>query len=170
MSSTQPSRLTGPRLRGRRWLVRALFTVVAVIGVVAMHGLTMNHNPAMGGVNAVSHGSPSPGGSLVGHELGMPATEASLTDDMGASAPSAATSGLADEAMTATTVERTMGGMLTACVAFLTSFLLLLGVARLLLKVGRHSLELDGRAAVSWFATAVQRLRPDLAELSVLRT
>ena len=60
--------------------------------------------------------------------------------------------------------------MTTACLAFLAGLVLLVGAGRMMSRVRPEATTHPSRHSVSWFATGLDRLRPGLGELSVLRT
>ncbi len=170
MLNQTPARYTGTRPVCGRGIAHALIALVAVIGVVAMHGFTMNHDAAMPSMGAGNITSVTLAASDSGHHSVMAdahTTGALVTDAAVVVAAGSAT--VAVRMLRASPAPSTHV-MATACLAFLTGLLLLLGAAKLFthLRRGAHASLL--RRGVAWFATAVGRLRPDLAELSVLRT
>ena len=148
MLSQDPSPTSSACTRRRRTVACELIGFLLVIGVVAMHGLTMNHDEAMPGMGTGHTASANLGGTDAGPRTVMAATLRVVT------------AGTAHSMHAAT----------TCCIAYLTSLLLLLGAGRLLVRRRSFSHDSSLRRDVAWFATAVERLRPDLAELSVLRT
>ena len=144
---------------------------MAVIGVVAMHGFTMNHDAAMASMGAghntsvTFHASDSGHGAVMADALAMGSLANDLPRVVRADG-AAAVDALVLRASPAPGAHV----MATACLAFLTGLLLLFGASRLLARLRRGSRASRLPHNVAWLATAVERLRPDLAELSVLRT
>ena len=153
-------------MRVGRWLSRALITFVAVAGVLAMHGLTMNHDAAM-----VSMSS-----SVPVEAPSVPLTPMTGTAAVSAPARSQTTVVSLGAALARGTsasrigVLAPTGPMTTACLAFLAGLVLLFGSGRMLGRTRRDASTGPTRYDLAWLATAVDRLRPDLGELSVLRT
>ena len=162
--SRRQNRSVGAR-RADRWLLRALIAVVAVIGVVAMHGLTMNHDAAMASMSTVTPVTASGTGQL----------DPMTTSGNGSSGMSHAAAMPTGAALDGVGVSRAgsefpVDPTASACLAFLAGLVLLVGAGRVMSRVRPEATTRPSRHTVSWFATAVDRLRPDLGELSVLRT
>ena len=155
-------------LRADRRLLRALIAVVALIGVVAMHGLTMNHDAAMASMSTITPVTASAAGQLDP----MTSTGAGQGSADMSHAAAMPTGGAALGGMGVSRVgsEFPMDPMANACLALLAGLLLLVGAGRVMRRVRPEATTRPSRHTVSWFATAVDRLRPDLGELSVLRT
>jgi hypothetical protein len=151
-------------------MTRAFIGLVAVIGIVAMHGLTMNHDAAMPSTDAGHTMSATLPMINSGHDSAM--ADAPVIGSVPDLAPVVRAGRAAAGAARALTAgsAHSIHAATACCIAYLTGLLLLLGAGRLLgrRRRGRPACEL--RHDVAWFATAVGRLRPDLAELSVLRT
>jgi len=142
---TAPTPAAIASLRGGGWPGRVLIAVVAVIGILAMHGPTTDHDPPMTGMISSVAAGPRVAAASPGHD------------------PAAASEGDIGAPMTG------MDGMALACVALVTG--LLLPRARgLRAGLTRATYDSTFRAGVGWLATACRRWRPDLSELSVLRT
>jgi hypothetical protein len=157
-------------MRRRRTRARALIGFLLVIGVVAMHGLTMDHDASMPGMGTGHSTSANLNGTDAGHRTVMADTPAigsglDLAPVVRAGSAVAATL----RVVTAGTAHSVHAAS-SCCIAYLTGLLLLLGAGRLLVQRRSFSRDSSQRRDVAWFATAVERLRPDLAELSVLRT
>lgn len=152
--------------RADRWLRRALIAMVAVIGVLAMHGLTMNHDAAMANMSTVTPlTAPGTGQLDAMTSAGNGSADMSKATEM----PTGA-SALDRTTLSRIGMESPAAPMTTACLAFLAGLVLLVGAGRLTGRVRPEATTRPSRHSVSWFATALDRLRPDLRELSVLRT
>ena len=150
-----------------RWLPHALISFVAVLGVLAMHGLTMNHDAAMAGMStglSVAAVGPEPVEPVTG------AATAGTADITHATAMSSSVRALGVATVSRVGTQHQVDAMTAACLAFLAGLVLLVAANRLLSRVRRDPGPSRNKRHVAWFATAVERLRPDLAELSVLRT
>lgn len=131
-----------------------------------MHGLTMNHDGAM-----VSMSPIVPVAAPFGHlalvnqtaPVGAPAMRPTTVTP-----PSAALS--SGTAASSFGLQATTGVMSSACLAVLGGLVLLSGTGRVSGRSRRDVGTGPTRYDVAWVATAVDRLRPDLGELSVLRT
>lgn len=137
-----------------------------MIAVLAMHGLTMNHDAAMASMRTVSPIT------VVSPRHLDPMTGADAIPSAAYQAVVMPASGTAFDGTTVSRVgtEPPADAVTVACVAFLAGLVLLVGAGRMVGRVRLEANELLGRQGVAWFATAVDRLRPDLGELSVLRT
>lgn len=150
----------GPRRVG--WVLRALIACTALIGIVAMHGLTMNHNTTMATMTADMGTAHNPN-----HSMALPS---SATTAKGVSmAPALDSIEQLASATSHLVAPHPMGEMATACVAYLTG-LLLVAAGATLNRTIRVSDAPHRVVALRWLPAAVERLRPDLAQLSVLRT
>lgn len=137
------------------WAARALLAVVAIIGVLAMHALTMNHDPAMSGMDSTSAQAMAPmGATTAADQSSMHAAHTPVFQGGWVLA-----SAVHDE-----------GGMASVCLAYLTALVLLIGAARQMVTSGRADEAFVGRGLVAWATAARTRASPDLAELCVLRT
>jgi hypothetical protein len=151
-------------------MARALIGFVLVIGVVAMHGLTMAHDAAMPGMGAGHTTSATISATDAGHPTVMAdAPGIGSGSDLAPVVHAASAVAAAVRVVTAGKAH-SMHAASTCCSAYLTGLLLLLFAGRLLARRRSGTHEFSIRRNVAWFATAVERLRPDLAELSVLRT
>ena len=153
--------LTRPSGRGTTWSFRAFVAFASLVGIIAMHGLTMNHNTTMAGhgtqtaaVTAHSSGH----GAMVMQTLAMAPTAAAQTAH-GASGSTASTS---------MSAPRGDDGMSTACVAFLSG-LLFMGAFLSLVQTIRRSRASLRMGAFRTTAAVEYRLKPDLVFLSVMR-
>ena len=153
-------------VRADRWLWRALIAVVAVIGVVAMHGLTMNHDAVMASMSTVTPVAAAGTGQLGA----MTSADTGSSDMNEAAATPTSTSALDAVTLSRIGTQSPADPMTTACLAFLTGLVLLIGAGRMMSRIRPEATTRPNRHSVSWFATALDRLRPDLGELSVLRT
>jgi hypothetical protein len=152
-------------------MAHVLIALVAMIGVVAMHGFTMNHDSAMASMGAghttsvMIHAGDSSHHAVMADavRIGSPVT------DLPAVVSSDGSATVAVQVSRASSAPSTHV-MATACLAFLTGLLLLVGAGKLLARLRRGGHASALRRGVAWLATAVGALRPDLAELSVLRT
>jgi hypothetical protein len=157
-------------MRRRRTMARALIGFLLVIGVVAMHGLTMNHDASMPGMGTGHSTSGDLNGTDAGHRTLMASASAIGSGlDLAPVVRAGSAVAAAVRVVTAGTAH-SMHAATTCCVAYLTSLLVLLGAGRLLVRRRSFNHDSSLRRDAAWFATAVERLRPDLAELSVLRT
>ena len=158
------------RRRRRRldWLLRAITTTVALVGILAMHGLTMNHNTTM--VAMSMHTAPATAGGPA-HAMAVPAAFLKSSAMHAPDEPSALE--IAPQA-TPTLSQRiaphATGDMTNACVAILTGLLILMATGSTLIRAVRPSDSSHRVRTPPWISAAVDRLRPDLAQLSVLRT
>jgi hypothetical protein len=129
-----------------RWLLRAVIVSAALVGIVAMHGLTLNHNTTMATMTVAT-------------ATGV--TDATATAD-NAGPTTAKSPRLVDP--------HTMGDMASMCVAYLAGLLLPTAAGLSLIRTIRRSDAPHRVPAPRWVAAVADRLRPDLAQLSVLRT
>ena len=148
--------------RSRRWFLQIAIVAMTVVGLFAMHGLTMNHDSAMahgGAMESASAGSPRVGSAHAPH-VDVAAEPAMMTTLAGPVLHSAAA--FADAADHS-------AGMGSACVALLSVLVLVL-TSRAALAVVRRAT----RALGATLAKLVERARVaqtlDLVEISVCRT
>lgn len=153
----------------RSSLRRAIITVLALVGLLAMHGLSANNGQAMPGMTQ-AQASVIPAEDADG--AGQSATTAMA---MSRSKESPATQSHAAPALVgwgdfgpsvAGAAAMAMG---PTCLALLTTLILLL-VGRLVTTLRRMPRPEFAAALRSWLASALDPDRPPLAALSVLRT
>ena len=147
------------------WTLRAIVVVAALIGMLAMHGLTTNHDTTMStGTAAVTTHGPADAMSL----------PAAMSQSSAMSGPDALSAAKIIPLAVPTALQgrapHPMGDMTTACVAVLNCLLPLLAAGHTLIRTASPSDASDGVRSPPWTSTAIYRLRPDLAQLSVLRT
>lgn len=157
--------LTRTSWRRTSWSFRTFVAFTSLVGIIAMHGLTMNHNTTM-----ASHGTQTPETTAHGSSHGAmvmqkPAIPPTAPEELTFRVSKVTASTVATPSVT---TEHGMGGMATACLAFLSA-LLFAGAALSLVQTVRRtksSLRVGGFRTTS----AVEyRLKPDLALLSVMR-
>ncbi len=190
MTIPTPAAIASRRGGGRpgRALI-ALIALVAVIGILAMHGPMTDHGATMTGMIRGDAAGLRLAEASAGHdpaaasedEFGSPMTgqPAARTAVLAvtvsghvrrAGSPADMEAMEAMEAMDGMDGMEGMDGMALACLAFASGLLLLVRPRRLLARLTRTIYQSSFRSGVVWLETASRRWRPDLAELSVLRT
>jgi hypothetical protein len=151
-------------------MTHALIASLLVIGVAAMHGLTMNHDASMPGMEAGHTTSATLRGTDAAHRTVMVDAPTKVSGSDLAPVVRAGSALAAAVRVVSAGTAHSVHAASSCCIAYLTALLLLLVAGRLLGRRRNRTHEFSIRRNVAWAATAVERLRPDLAELSVLRT
>lgn len=148
-------------------MLRAIVVLLAVVGVVAMHGLATDHDAAVASMGVGQNTSLSHDATRAGH-VPVTADALAIASPVTAAAPADSAAAVVMRALRSGTAHSMHAA--ACCLAFLTGLLLLLGAGRRLARRRRAIQVPLLRHGVAWLATAVETLRPNLAELSVLRT